>query len=450
MSTARRLFLLFFLSLPLAAAAAPVTVENLRMWQDPEKLRLVFDISRPLEYRVFPLSSPNRIVIDMDEASTRGRLPAIDADNAYVARLRMGRKGRGLRYVLDLKKAARPRSFVLKPFGQYGHRLVIDLYDAEAQPAKPVVRAPATPKKKRQWVVAIDAGHGGEDPGAIGRRYRTLEKKVVLSIARELKKLVAAEPGMRPLMVRTGDYYVSLGDRYQKARGLNRFGRRVRQPADVFVSIHADAVPGRRARGSSVYALSARGASSNVARFLASRENAADQVGGVSLEDKDPLLKKVLVDLAHTGNMPLSLQLGKDVLSELKKVGHVHLNRVEQAGFAVLKAPDIPSILVETAFISNPTEEKKLRSRRFQRNMARAIFRGIKKYLSRQREQPQYVVAGTSATKQKPKSPRRHRVRQGETLGSIARRYQVHVDALRFANNINGNKIIAGSVLLIP
>jgi len=238
-------------------------------------------------------------------------------------------------------------------------------------------------------------------------------------------------------MIRNGDYYVGLKARRKKARRSN---------ATIFVSIHADAVPGRRARGSSVYALTERGATSRVARFLADSENSSDQIGGVSLEDKDPLLRKVLVDLSQTANIPLSMELGEEVLKGLKRIGHVHLNRVAQAGFAVLKAPDIPSILVETAFISNPTEERKLRTKAFQKKIAKGIFRGIKRYLQKKKYSAPYRVTQAKL----PGSVLRHKVRRGETLSGIARKYGVNVDALKFANNISGQNIIIGSKLVIP
>ena len=431
----------------IAAGAEPVTVQNLRVWRAPDYTRLVFDVSGPLEHHMFQLSDPNRIVIDMDNARLQGALPPVDTGGPLLAAVRVGGDDSNrLRVVLDLKAQTNPRSFMLKPAGPYGNRLVIDLYDVKAEEedakadeqARLSERTAREKSARRELVVAIDAGHGGEDPGAIGRRYRTREKDVTLAIARELAKQVAAEPGMRPVLIRDGDYYVGLRQRFMKAR---------RQQADVFVSIHADAVPGRSAHGSSVYALSERGATSAMARFLADKENASDLIGGVSLSDKDDMLAHVLLDLSHNKTMQDSITLGDDVLAELRRVGPVHLRHVAQAGFAVLKSPDVPSVLVETAFISNPSEEKELRTPAFQRRIADGIFRGIKRYLAHATVAP---TAPVQAQKSENTATREHVVRRGETLTSIARQYNVNVDALRFFNDLQGNIAPVGFKLLIP
>ena len=448
MRTARLLLLLFLGFIHISSQAASVSVKNLRQWRAPDHTRLVFDLSAPLEHRLFTLRDPHRIVIDMDNARLLGQLPKLDGSGPLLAGVRTGRpNAKTLRIVLDLKAETRPRTFVLKPAGPYGHRLVIDLYDvkaAEKEAKKAVVgagkSAPSAPTKtpltqsvRRELVIAIDAGHGGEDPGAVGRRYRTREKKVTLAVARELKKLIARAPGMRPVMIRKGDYYIGLRERFRKARQYR---------ADVFISIHADAIPGRRAYGSSVYALSQRGATDAMAKFIADKENASDLIGGVSLNDKDDLLAKVLLDLSQTKTIQDSLTLGQDILSELKYVGPIHLSHVRQAGFTVLKAPDIPSVIVEVAFISNPSEEKKLRTSRFQRKLARGIFNGVKRFVARR--------GGTASRRVAASTPREHVVRSGETLSTIAKKYDVHVDALRFANNITGNKLPVGRRLRIP
>jgi N-acetylmuramoyl-L-alanine amidase len=423
---------------PAAGQGAPVTVQNLRLWQAPDNTRLVFDLSSPLEHQLFMLRDPDRIVIDMDNARLLGALPEFDFNGPRLAGVRTGSQGeQRLRVVLDLKRAARPRTFVLRPYGQYGHRLVIDLEDPETVAQTPAKPAPRAKPRRRELLIAIDPGHGGEDPGAIGRRYRTKEKDVTLAIARALAKQINAAPGMRALLIRDGDYYVDLRERFAKGR---------RHWADVFVSIHADALPGRRtrARGASVYALSERGASSAQAKALADKENASDLIGGVSLSDKDDLLFKVLLDLSHTATISSSLELGTDVLSQLGRVGPIHLKAVHQAGFAVLKAPDVPSILIETAFLSNPSEEKKLRSRSYQRKLAGAIFQGIKRYASRHRPSP---VRRKQAANN---GSRIHVVQPGDTLSAIARTYGIHEDALRFANNLPNSDIRIGYKLVIP
>ena len=445
---ARLLFLILFL-MTAVAGAEPVSVQHLRVWRAPDHTRLVFDVSGPLEHRLFTLQNPDRLVVDIDNARLAEPLKDVDTDGPLVAAVRVGQPDAGpLRIVLELKAEARPRSFMLKPAGPYGHRLVIDLFDVkaveqEAAELKQESKLPAVPERlapklvTRDRVVAIDAGHGGEDPGASGRRYRTHEKDVTLAIARELAKLVAQEPGMRPLLIRDGDYYVGLLQRFEKAR---------RQRADVFVSIHADAVPGRSANGSSVYALSEKGASSAMARRLADKENASDLIGGVSLNDKDDMLRHVLLDLSHNKTMQDSLSLGDNILAELQRVGPVHLRHVAQAGFAVLKSPDIPSVLVETAFISNPTEEKKLRTPAFQRQLAAGIFRGIKRHLARFPSAPQISAQAEPGTE----PAREHVVRKGETLAAIARQSNIHVDALRFLNDLSRGDPPAGVRLRIP
>jgi N-acetylmuramoyl-L-alanine amidase len=437
------IFLLLALS-PFAAHAGSVTVRNLRMWQAPDHTRLVFDLSGPLEHHLFTLKDPARIVIDLDNARISGELPAVDAASPIVAGLRSGGRGdNGVRFVIDLKTEVQPRTFLLKPFGEYGDRLVIDLVDSKAAEedakldAQPATSAPVP--VSRDLVVAIDAGHGGEDPGAIGRRYRTREKDVVLAIARELQKLVAATPGMRPVMIRDGDYYVGLRERIRKA---NRHG------ADVFISIHADSIPGRLARGSSVYALSERGATSEAAKVLADKENAADMIGGGEFGDKDDLLLKVLVDMTQNATIGDSLDLGADVLASLRQTGPLHSSSVSQAGFMVLKSPHIPSVLVETAFISNPDEERKLRDRASQRRIAQGIFAGL------QRAAPRLLarraIPATTAQRSVPEDGRDYVVKSGDTLVSIARQYDINVDALRFLNDLRDSYLPVGTKLRIP
>lgn len=380
-----RLILAPILCLAPLLAHAAVTVQNLRQWRAPDHTRLVFDLSAPLEHRVFTLTDPDRVVVDLDNARLGGPLPELDFSGPLLAAVRTGQPNADtLRIVLDLKTSVQPRTFVLGPAGDYGNRLVIDLIDkraaleeekadAEMQQERETRRKSGRIEAKRPFLVAIDAGHGGEDPGAIGRRYRTREKDVTLAIARDLARLVSANAGMKALLIRNGDYYIGLRERFHRAR-MHR--------ADLFISIHADALPGGHASGSSVYALSEKGATDAMAKIIADKENASDLIGGVSLSDMDDVLAKVLLDLSQTKTIQDSLVLGGDLLTELRRVGPVHTSFVRQAGFVVLKAPDIPSVLVETGFISNPAEERKLRSHRFQREIAQSIFRGIKRYLA--------------------------------------------------------------------
>jgi N-acetylmuramoyl-L-alanine amidase len=339
------------------------------------------------------------------------------------------RNGDDLRVVLDLNRKARPKSFLLRPNDKYGHRLVIDLYDAEQAPARKVVAPkPAGDGTPRKVVVAIDAGHGGEDPGAIGARG-TREKVITLSLARKLAKRINRESGMRAVLIRDGDYYVSLRKRIAKARAAR---------ADLFISIHADAFRNRSVRGSSVFVLSQRGASSEMARLVAKRENESDLIGGVSLDDKDDMLARVLIDLQQSVTYEGSVRFARESLRGLRQVNRLHKPRVEKAGFAVLKAPDIPSVLVETAFISNPAEERRLNDRKFQDKLVGALMKSILNYFND-------VAPPNTRFAQ-----RRHIIRRGDTLSEIARTYNVKVDRLRVANNLRGDMVRIGQVLRIP
>ncbi len=415
--------------------AGGVVVKGARLWAAPDNTRVVFDISAPVQHSLFSLSKPDRIVIDLTDAHLAKPLTGLDFSKGAVKDVRSAPRnhGKDLRVVLDLRHGVKPKSFVLKPSGDYGNRLVIDLDDPGANGSNaPVKTADTKPSKARNVVIAIDAGHGGEDPGATGP-HGTHEKTVTLAIAKRLAALVRKTPGMTPVLTRKGDYYVPLRKRTLIAR---------QHKADLFISIHADAVKNGRARGASVYALSQRGATSEQARWLAERENSADLIGGVSLDDKDDLLASVLLDLSMTGTIEASLDLGQDVLAQLRKVGPVHKNRVNQAGFVVLKSPDIPSILVETAYISNPREERELRTPSFQERMARSIMRGVDKYLN-QNPPPGTVLALKD-------HERRHVITRGETLSSIAQHYDVSTKEIKMANGLHGDNIQAGEVLTIP
>lgn len=414
--------------------AQAASVNGVRMWAGPDNTRLVFDISGPIDHKVFVLRGPNRVVVDMKNTRLLTKPGGLDFRSGLVTGLRSGeRNTNDLRMVLDLKNTVRPKSFLLKPTQQYGHRLVIDLEDTGAKQAKKVKRdAPHAPKgAPRDVIIAIDAGHGGEDPGASGRQG-TREKDVVLAIARELEKLINKERGMRPVMIRRGDYFIGLKERRKKARELK---------ADLFISIHADAFRDGRARGASVYALSQGSATSQAAKWLAENENSSDLIGGVSLEDKDNLLGSVLLDLSRNASIAASLDVGDEVLKQLKTVGRVHKKRVEQAGFAVLKAPDIPSILVETGYISNRHEERNLRDRNHQRKLARAMLNGISNYFD-DNAPPGTLLA---------MADRKHVIRRGETLSGIAQTYQVSQRKLRAANQLASNAVLKiGQTLRIP
>ena len=359
------LFLIFSLS---ASAGEAVQLKNIRIWAAPDNTRVVFDVTSPVRHELKLLSDPFRIVVDIKETEPSATLPRPADNDGYIRGIRSGQHGDFLRIVLDLKKYAQAKSFLLKPNERYGHRLVVDLYSSQQEQVQIAEEAPVP--GHRDVVVAIDAGHGGEDPGAIGPRG-TYEKKVVLQIAKKLAAALDREPGIRAVLTRKGDYYLPLRKRIELAR-LHK--------ADLFISIHADAFTNPRVHGSSVYVLSSRGASSEHARWLAERENASDLIGGVSLDDKDNLLASVLLDLSQTASLEESINAAEDILEGLKKVGTLHKPGVESAAFAVLKSPDIPSLLVETAFISNPQEEKKLRSSAYQQKLAQALTASVKRY----------------------------------------------------------------------
>ncbi|PLX61285.1 N-acetylmuramoyl-L-alanine amidase [Sedimenticola selenatireducens] len=414
--------------------AGQTVVDNLRIWAAPDHTRLVFDTSHPVNHKLFTLKQPDRLVIDINNAQLTGSMPAV-SDNPLIKRLRSAQRKDGtLRVVLDLNTQTHPKSFVLRPNSQYGHRLVVDLFGEEERSEGKSLQKPVKQIETsgmRDVVIAIDAGHGGEDPGAKGRRG-TYEKNVVLSIARKLAALIDKERGMKAVLIRDGDYYLGLRKRMDLARSHR---------ADLFVSIHADSFRDSRARGSSVYTLSKRGASSEAARWLAESENSADLIGGVKLEDKDDVLASVLLDLSQTGTGQASHEVASKVLGQLKRVGRTHKRSVQQAGFAVLKSPDVTSILVETAFISNPEEERKLLDPRHQQQVAGAIMNGLSSYF---RNSP---PPGTLMAQLKSKQ---HTISRGDTLGAIADRYNISLANLKSANGISGDMIRIGQVLVIP
>ncbi len=500
-------------------------LENLRIWHSPESTRLVFDVSASAEYKTFLLQNPLRLVVDLSQVNLSVALPAVQAGNRHLSAIRSGNPVPNvLRVVFDLKTEVTIESFVLTPNELYGHRLVIDLVDkADASTAlsqetskeaaqetpketlqvqsgapladsknapdptantdKPKLDANADPLTKgrsadldgsgtavaskgsesvvtlrdtrstqpRQFVVAIDAGHGGDDPGAIGHRG-TREKKLTLEISKKLHKRINENPHMKAILVRTGDYYIKLKGRRAKARKLG---------ADAFISIHADAFIKKSARGMSVFALSQRGATSAMASTLAAKENASDLLGGVSLADKDEVLAKVLVDLSMTNTISESVNLGGRVLTELGKIGRLHSKRVEQANFSVLRSADVPSILVEAGFITNPEEEKRLKTARYQSKIVNAIYTALTDYLeqtpyaSRARYDSPDINRNSAATKSKARSVTktvygRHKVVRGDTLSDIAKRYGISLRELKRLNKIKHNTAMLGVRLKVP
>ena len=429
-----RAWITMILGLLLASSALAVEVKDVRLWRAPDHTRIVFDMSGPAGHKLIELSNPSRIVLDLQDTRLKADLADLKLSNTPVARIRSGvRDGDDLRVVLDINASVNPRSFSLKANEQAGDRLVLDLYD-EKSATTTVVKKSVKQTAKRSIIIAIDAGHGGEDPGALGPR-RVREKDVVLAIAKELNALLKADQGFEPTMIRSGDYYISLRGRRDLAR---------KRQADLFVSIHADAFRRKEANGASVYALSTRGATSTAARYLAQRENSADLVGGVSLSDKDDVLAGVLADLSMTSTLDTSLKLGDKVLRNMDNIAKLHKHNVEQAGFAVLKSPDIPSILVETGFISNPSESKKLATRSYQQKMARAIHRGIRDWFLA------HPPSGTLLAWQKQQGGQQYVIARGDTLSGIAHRFDISLADLMSYNSISGSRIKVGQKLTIP
>jgi N-acetylmuramoyl-L-alanine amidase len=482
------------LSSALSAQQPANQINNLRLWQSPDKTRVVFDVSENINYTVFSLSSPERLVIDIKNGGLKVALPIIDADNPHLRGVRSGSPIKGvLRFVFELKKPLDSHSFVLTPNELYGYRLVLDLVEKQSLPllaaenivaqktsaaelesndsSEPettpsIIEPPVfvatrqsnleqqTPIEKvsaptKQTItIAIDPGHGGEDPGATGHRG-SREKTITLSIAKHLLKVINADSRMQAFLVREGDYYIDLTRRRTMAR---------EKDADIFVSIHADAFTKKSANGLSVFALSQRGATSAMARALAKKENAADLIGGVSLADKDAVLAKVLIDLSMTNTISESVNLGGRVLKELAKVGRLHSKRVEQAAFVVLKSPDIPSILIETGFITNLAEEKKLRTTRYQKKIANAVHRALGEYYDQTPYYNQSSYSSTSvsswpnklASNSEVDAPKQYKVKSGDSLSGIAFRHGTTVAELKRINRLSNDIAVLGQRLKIP
>jgi N-acetylmuramoyl-L-alanine amidase len=436
-----RIGFLFLLLAAGSSAAQAAALKDVRVWGSPDSTRVVLDLTEPATYTLFTLSGPERIVIDF--AAIDADLGALGAPAAsgVVKGVRFGERGRsGLRVVIDVNEKVEAKGFLTPPNETYGHRLVVDLGHAQPAAAQAPVPMPvkvAGGDGQRDLVIAIDAGHGGEDPGAIGKAG-TREKTVALAIARKLADRINAEPGMKAVLTRTGDYFVKFKDRIERARD---------NQADLFVSIHADAFMDRSIRGSSVYVLSTRRASSEAARWLADRENAADLIGGVSLHDKSNVLQSVLLDLSQNAAISASREAAGRVLTELDQVGRLKKSDVQHASLIVLTSPDVPSMLVETAFISNPDEERKLKDPGHQDRLATAIHAGVRRYFY-DNPPPGTRVAVLAAMERG--QALRHVVSPGETLVDVAGRYAVGIDDLRRRNHLETETVASGTILEIP
>lgn len=408
-----------------AKSTAAAQVKDIRLSKNDGYVRLVFDLDAIADHSIFTLHQPERVVLDIKKTKMpHGMVDRLQA-NALIRSIRSGvRNEDDLRVVFDLSKEVTPRSFLLAPSAKSGHRLVLDLHNKAA--SSKVKKA-----TKRDVIIAIDAGHGGKDPGATGRSG-THEKTVTLQIAKRLEKFINEQRGMKAVLVRKNDRYMRLRDRIEKARDYH---------ADMMISLHADSFPDPRARGSSIYALSVDGASSETARMLAEKENAADLLfGDVNLAVEDQMVKEVLFDLSLTGTIESSLDMGSEILDQIKSVNRVHKKKVQQAGFAVLKAPNIPSVLLETAFLSNPREEKNLRSAAHQKKVAKAITRGVNKYFARKAPPGTWLAAYKTE----------YAVSKGDNLSTIAKRHKVSEKDLRARNALYAENLMAGQVIKIP
>ncbi len=424
--------------LVLAALWAPAhaaEIKALRIWSGPEYTRAVFDVSGPLDYKLFDLNGPDRLVLDL-KSSTFAADYEVTQAKGLLKSVRSGKQGaKDLRVVFDLGEGVRPKSFLLPPAEKFGYRLVLDLYPKTQPEAVKTVAKIVPPGASRNVVVMIDAGHGGDDPGSVGASG-TYEKVITLAVARELKRVIDKEPGMSAMLTRDSDFFIPLDARYQKAREAK---------SDLFVSIHADAFSKSEARGSSVWVLSPRGATSQAARWLADSENRADLVGGVSLDTRDDTLAAVLLDLSQGATMEASNAVASQVHAAMGRVGPTHKNHVERANFIVLRSPDVPSILVETAFISNPAEERRLKTPAEQTKLAEAILDGVRNYFRSTPPPGTWFAVESNRAKAS-----RHVVSRGESLSIIAATHGTSVAALRNANKLARDSVNVGDVLEIP
>ncbi len=408
-------------------------LNSVRIWAAPESTRIVFDLSHAPKYTYFNLTNPYRLVVDLKGTSISMNLTNLANNSKLVKKVRISKspsKGT-LRLVIDLAQPVKSNLFSLPPTAPYGNRLVVDLDRSRSS----IISNKLSTQKLRDIVVAIDAGHGGDDPGSIGPSG-IYEKKVVLEIAKKIQARINLTPGMMAVMTRSGDYFVNLNKRSEIARNSK---------ADLLISIHADAFTSSQPRGASVWILSMRRANSEIGRWLEHKEKHSELLGGageiIQNTDNEQYLAMTLLDMSMDRSMAISHSIANDVLSNLGKVTRLHKHKPESASFAVLKSPDIPSILVETGFISNKREEILLSQKEHQNNIAKAVHKGVLKYF--ENNPP---IGSLMASKGSLK----HSVRKGESLSVIAHRYQVSVSNIKKANNLKSNKIRIGQNLVIP
>ncbi|MBM38332.1 MAG: N-acetylmuramoyl-L-alanine amidase [Woeseia sp.] len=419
----------------ISSANAGSTVEDIRVWSENDKTRVVLDLNESVNHNIFSLQRPERLVIDLKDSQLSESFNKLSKKVGFVESIRSAMRPNGeLRVVLDLSERVIARSFRAGPNTKYGDRLVIDL--VRSLKVTTVKRVDESYQSKRNIIIAVDAGHGGRDPGALGRKSH--EKNINLAISKELAARINAEQGMQALMIRKSDVFIELRDRISKARD---------NKADLFISIHADAFHDSRANGASVFALNLKGANDEAARQLQRRETSQVSVGGVSLHDKDEILASVLLDLSQKESLSVSLDVGARISREMSRVTNMHSKEIKQKSFLVLKAPDIPSILVETGFISNRADEKKLRNKKHQEKLASALVAGIKSYFYANPPPDSkiaYNLRNMSSTQL------RHVIVRGDTISQIAEFYNVSPSAIRRLNNLSNDNIRVGQTLNIP
>jgi N-acetylmuramoyl-L-alanine amidase len=419
-------FIIFSL---LTKSAFASDVSGMRFWQDPEKTRLVFDVSEAVQYKLFTLEKPYRLVVDIQKANLLADVSKIELPKQLVNKIRASQQKDKLRIVIDLKNGVTTKHFALKPFQSFGHRLVVDLRDKDAKKEVLKTASSAMQEKNRDIIIAIDAGHGGEDPGAPGG-----EKQVTLAVAKRLADTLNKEKGIKAILTRKGDYFVELLKRTEIARN---------NKADLFISLHADGFHDKRVSGAAVWVLNTKGANSEMGRWLEQKEKASDLAGGVDISHQDPLVAQVLLDLSMHYSVGASFNVGELVRKQLeKKVPKMHGNGLKKANFSVLRMPDIPAMMVEMGFISNPKDNKLLKSSKFQKEIVKAILKGVKSYFKSNPPDGSYYASISKS--------RSYRVKSGDTLSQIAQLYGITTSTLKSHNNLKSNGLRIGQTLLIP
>jgi N-acetylmuramoyl-L-alanine amidase len=443
----------------LSCSTIAAQINGVRFWQDPEKTRIVFDVSDDVEYKIFTLSNPSRLVVDVKKSALKANLSEIEVPKSLVSQIRSSLKDNNTRVVIDLKKTITIKHFKLKPYQKYGHRLVVDLKPEDSLKKVTKTAESHQTNENRDIVITIDAGHGGEDPGAPGG-----EKGVTLAAAKKLAKLINNEKGMRAVLTRKGDYFVDLLKRTEIAR---------KNKADLFISLHADGFSDKRVRGASVWVLSPKGASSEMGRWLEQKEKASDMAGGVDISRQDPMVAQVLLDLSMNYSVGESIEASELVRKQLtRNKFKMHGKTIKKAAFVVLKMPDIPAMLVEMGFISNKTENKLLKSKAFQQKIANSVLLGVKAYfranppdgtlyakLIKSGRQSELTGKNNTKVAQKTKQSGRkknsrkagsYKVRSGDTLSEIALQHGVTTSKLKSHNRLKTDRLRVGQVIKIP